>query len=506
MAFTLITNGLVMGNGQSDTCPADILIEDDTIRTVGPPGLSAPTQTHVIDASDRLIIPGLINSHTHGHGSLYKGSGDRWTLELLLNAGPWISGHRTLEHKYLAASLGAAELLSKGCTALYDLYVELPDPTVDGMLAVGQAYQDAGMRAVIAPMIADRTFFEAVPDLVDALPPDLQTRVAAMRLSPAESTFKTCRELLQRWPFDRQRIAPALAPTIPLHCSDEFLTTARQLANEFEVGLHMHLAESKIQVLSGLRSYGKSLTAHLDEIGVLGPDFTAAHAVWLDPEDITRLAAHGASVAHNPGSNMRLGSGVAPVREMLDAGLNVGIGTDGAHCADNQNMFEALRLASFASRLRSHDYRDWLSTREVARLATTGSAQALGMKGSIGAIEAGYKADIALLDLNHLNWLPINDPINQLIHTEDSTAVHTVLVAGKVVVQNRQLLTVDVARLKQQAQQAIENLAELNTQTRALAEQLEHHVGHFCIGLARSPHHVHALTEPAVEASDLDWR
>jgi guanine deaminase len=502
MEFTLITNGLILDSGQAAASRGDILIEGDTIKTVTAPGLSAPPEARVIDATDRLIIPGLINSHTHGHGSLYKGSGDRWTLELLLNAGPWISGQRSLEHKYLAASLAAAEMLTKGCTALYDLHVELPDPTVDGMLAVGQAYQDAGIRAVIAPMLADRTFFEAVPDLVAALPPELQARVAAMRMSPLESTFKICSELLQCWPFDRQQIAPALAPTIPLHCSDDFLRTSRRLADEYEVGLHMHLAESKIQVLSGLRRYGKSLTAHLDDVGVLGPDFTAAHGVWLDKDDIARLSDHGASVAHNPGSNMRLGSGIAPVREMLEAGLNVGIGTDGANCADNQNMFEALRLASFASRLRSHDYENWLSTREVARLATAGSAQALGMKGLIGSIEPGYKADIALLDLNQVNWLPLNDPINQLIHTEDATAVHTVLVAGRMVVQNRKLLTVDVARLKQQAQEAVENLAELNAETRALAEQLEQHVGHFCIGLARSTHHVHAILDPTLDTSN----
>ena len=193
---------------------------------------------------------------------------------------------------------------------------------------------------------------------------------------------------------------------------------------------------------------------------------------------------------------MRLGSGIAPVREMLDAGLNVGIGTDGAHCADNQNMFEAMRLASFASRLRSHDYDSWLSTREVAALATTGSARALGMGDQIGKIAPGFEADLVLLDLNHLNWLPMNDPVTQLIHTEDATAVHTVIVGGDLVVRDGQLLSIDVAKLKSDAQEAIAFLGEQNRETRALSEQLEQHVGKFCSGLARSPHHVHAMAEP----------
>ncbi|MEC8870619.1 MAG: amidohydrolase family protein, partial [Pseudomonadota bacterium] len=300
MTCTLITNGRVLNTETSTAPAADILINQGRIETVGPPGIAAPRGATVIDAAERLIIPGLINSHTHGHGSLYKGGGDRWTLELLLNAGPWLAGERTLEHKYLAASLAAAEMLSKGCTAVYDLYVEIPAPTLEGMRAVGQAYHDAGIRAVVAPMIADRTFFQAIPDLVEALPETLREHVQKIKMTPAASTFDICRRLLENWTFDRRRITPALGPTIPLHCSDDFLTTAHNLALEYDVGLHMHLAESKIQALSGIRHYGKSLTAHLDSLGFLGTHFTAAHAIWLDHDDIARLADHGASVAHNP--------------------------------------------------------------------------------------------------------------------------------------------------------------------------------------------------------------
>ena len=497
-AFTLITNARVLDSERRDTSLADILIGGDEIVAIGPSGLSAPESANKIDATDRLAIPGLINAHTHGHGALCKGIGDRWTLELLLNAGPWISANRSLEHKYLAALVGAAEMLTKGCTAAYDLYVEIPVPTVEGMTAVGRAYRDAGMRAVVAPILADKTFFEALPDLVDVLPDELKIRVDKIRMASLNETMGTARKLLHDWSLDREWVRPALAPTIPLHCSDEYLAASYRLAAEYEVGLHTHLAESKIQALAGIERYGKTLTAHLDEIGFLGPNFTAAHAVWLDSDDIQRLADRGASVAHNPGSNMRLGSGIAAVREMLDAGVNVGIGTDGAHCADNQNMFEAMRLGSFASRLRSHDYERWIGTDEVSRLATEGSALALGMGDRIGKLAPGFKADLVLLDLGHVNWIPLSDVTNQLVHTEDGTAVDTVMVGGDIVVEKGRLVKLDLAKLKYDAEKSISDLAPLNKETRALAEQLERHVGHFCIGLASSPYHVHAMAGEAL--------
>src|SRR5690606_20882359 len=151
-------------------------------------------------------------------------------------------------------------------------------------------------------------------------------------------------------------------------------------AREYGVGLHSHVSESKVQAVAAIRHWGWSPTAHLDRLGLLGPDFTVAHGVWLDDDDMRRLADHGASVAHNPGSNMRLGSGIAHARRMLELGVNRGIGTDGASCSDNQNMYEAMRLASFASKVRTPDWRSWLTTEEVLTAATEGSARALGFE------------------------------------------------------------------------------------------------------------------------------
>src|SRR5213595_638762 len=349
-------------------------------------GTAAPEDATVVSADRKLIHPGIVNAHTHAHGNLAKGMGDRWTLELLLTAAAWRTRHRTQDDIHLTAQLGAVEMVLKGCTAAYDLFVEFPLPTRDGIGLVASAYQEVGMRAVVAPMIADRTFFEAIPGLMDALPDALQERVKALRLAPGEATLAAARAALADWSFDRGRVRPAIAPTIPHHCSDEFIRGCAALSRDFGVGLHSHVAESKVQALAGMRLYGKTLTAHLDELGILGPDFTVAHGVWLDNDDMKRLGDRGASIAHNPGSNMRLGAGLADSRAMLDAGVNLGIGTDGANCSDNQNMYEAMRLASFVSKAHGPDWQRWLSTREVALAATEGSAHVLGFGDHIGRI------------------------------------------------------------------------------------------------------------------------
>jgi guanine deaminase len=491
MPHTIIRGGRVLDIAAGTAELADILVEDDTIREIGPPGLAAPEGATLVSAERKLIHPGLVNAHTHAHGNLAKGMGDRWTLELLLTAAPWITGNRGPDDLQLSAQLGAVEMVLKGCTACYDLFVEWPLPTRDGMASVASAYAEVGMRAVIAPMIADRSFFEAIPGLHDALPEALRERVAALRLPPGEATLAAVRAGFQDWSFDRDRVRLALAPTIPHHCSDDFIRGCAALAREFDIGLHSHVAESKVQAIAGMRLYGKTLTAHLDELGVLGPHFTVAHGVWLDADDMARLGDHGASIAHNPGSNMRLGAGLADARAMLDARVNLGIGTDGANCSDNQNMYEAMRLASFVSKVQGPEWRRWMTTREVALAATQGSARALGFGDRIGRIARGYQADLVLLDLDHPNWLPLNDPVNQLVHSEDGNAVHSVMIAGHMVVENRRVLTVDMDRLRDRVTAARDRLAAANADNRRLYEALEPIVGSYCPGLARTPYHVH---------------
>ena len=489
----VIRGGLLL-NIEAHTAPAaDILIAGDTINEIGPAGLAAPPEAEMIDATDRLLMPGLINAHTHGNGNLVKGTGDRWTLETLLNAGPYLAGNRAREDKYLSCLLGGLDMIRSGCTACYDLFYELPLPSLEGLQAAAQGYRDAGLRVLLAPMVADHSFYEAMPGLLEALPPEQRSAVERFRLAPATETLTALERIVTGWSFDPLEAGIALAPTIPLHCSDAFMLACRDLARDAGLGLHMHLAELKMQAVVGMHRYGETLTAHLARIGFLGPRFTAAHGVWLDPDDIVRLADHGASVAHNPGSNLRLGSGVAPARQMQTRGLNVGIGTDGANCADNQNMFEAMRLASFVSRIRSLDPQNWLGTEDVLRMATEGSARTLGMCDQIGAVVPGRKADIVFLDLTHPNLIPLNDPVNQLVHTENGGAVDSVMIGGRMVLHRGRFTTVDPADVRRKVANRVAALTKMNRETRTLLHEVEAIVERFCVGLARQPYHLHRV-------------
>ena len=478
--FTVIRGGRILSLPGHRGEPGDVLLEGDMIRAVGPPGLAAPPDAESIDARDRLLLPGLVNAHTHAHGALGKGlAGDRWSLELLLHANPSINAERTLEDKRLGAMLSAVEMIRKGSTACFDLFVEFPLPTVDGVCAVAEGYREVGLRAVVAPMVSDRTLYAAIPGLLDACPDAERERLRRMQAAPTETILATCTEVLRRWPFDRGRLRPGLGPTIPLHCSDELLTGCRDLAREWQAPLQTHLAESRTQALAGRTRYGRSLTAHLDGLGLLGPGFSAAHAIWIDDEDIRRLADRGAAVAHNPLSNLRLGSGIAPVHALHAAGVRMAIGTDGANTSDSQSVFEALRLAAYLSRVRSGDAREWLTVDDVLRMATEGGAALLGFP-HIGRIAEGYQADIVFLDLTHVSYVPLHDVLLQVVNGESGLAMDAVMIGGRWVLRGGRMLTVDEARLRSRVAEAVERLAVATAPRREATRALEPYLTAFC--------------------------
>ncbi|MEO8153842.1 MAG: amidohydrolase family protein [Rhizobacter sp.] len=472
----------------------DVLVTQGVITQIGEPGMPAPTDAQPFDASGLLLHAGLVNGHTHGGSNFAKATHDRWSLEMLLNGAPGWSGQQTLEHKVLNTTLGAIEMLQKGCTACYDLSFGFPFVTVDELIAIGQAYVDAGMRAVVAPMLQDISFYKAIPGLYDALPEALRSQLNAHG-NDSGFILGQMEEALRRWPHDPAQVRLGIAPTIPLHCSDELTRGCARLAADFGTLLQTHVAESKVQAVAAQQRWGHSLTAHFESLGMLGPNFTVAHGVWLDDDDMRRLAAHGCSVSHNPGSNMRLGAGIADARRMLELGVNLAIGTDGALCADNQNMYEAMRYASMVSSVRGPDFSRWLSAPEVFIAATEGGARATGF-GHAGKLAVGHAADIVFLDLNAINWIPLNDPANQVVLTEDATSVHHVMVAGRWVVEQGRHVGSDLSALARQAQAAVAELSVTNAQGKYLSDALEQAVGSFCIGLCRQPFHLHRYAGP----------
>jgi 5-methylthioadenosine/S-adenosylhomocysteine deaminase len=478
----LIQNALVL-TPSFEAKPLDVVIQGGTIVDVAPRGAVKGEDMERVDAAGRALMPGLVNGHNHAQTGLAKGTFDRYNLETYLNAQPGATGRRTLEDKHLSALIGAAEMVRKGCTAGYDMFAEFPLPTAEGVEAVARAYADAGMRGVIAPMMADRTFYEAIPGLAEALPEPLRSQALKARYSPFEETLASSKRILSGWKYNREYIRPALGPTIPHHCSDAFLVACRDLAKELGVGIQMHVAESKLQTVVAQKTYGATLVSHLGSLKLLNEKFCVAHGVWLEDDDRKRLADAGCSISHNPGSNLKLGSGIADMRAMLDRGINVAIGTDGSASSDNLNAFEAMRLASYVSRVKGHPPERWVSAREALYAATEGGAKALGFD-KLGRIEKGWKADLVLLDLSALHYIPLNDLASQVVFAEDGTGVESVMVGGRWVVRDRKLLTVDIEALKRKAEEAIERLRAANVEAKVLGEKLHPHVGHFCAGLA----------------------
>jgi guanine deaminase len=467
-------------HGDGHASMQDVLIRDGSIVAIENPGFAVSDDAGVLSASDRLLIPGLISAHTHSHGALNRGAvDDKVSLEMFLTGAGASTRARATNDKYLSAALSAAEMIRKGCTACFDLTVEFLGPSQEGIAAVASAYRDAGMRAVVAPMIADRTIYQALPGLLDALPDNLRTQVAKLSATPMERTLAACNNILKSWEFDRRWIRPALGPTIPLHCTDEFLVGCARLASEHGVPIQTHLAESRAQAALGLTRYGKSLVAHLDGLGFLSERLSAAHAIWLDDEDLARLGQAGVRVAHNPSSNLRLGSGVAPVRKMLTNGIAVGVGTDASNTSDGQNMFEATRLASYLSRIDGFATEQWLSAGEAFHLATQGSAAVLGFD-KIGRLAPGYEADIVFLRLDSPHFVPLRAPLIQMVFGESGVSVQTVMIGGRIVFQDGRLLTLDERVLRREAEEAASRLDRSNAGTYASAAMLARLVGTFC--------------------------
>jgi guanine deaminase len=493
----VVRGGEVLRGDPPTLARADVVIEGDRIAAVGP-SVAVPPGAEVLDATGCLAVPGLVNAHTHAHNLLLRGAADRWTLEDLLNHGPALNANRTPEDHYVSAALNAVEMLRTGCTAAYDLFMAAPAPTIDDLDAVARAYADAGMRAVIAPAVADLVFWDAVPGLVELLPKELRRRVEAVRATPTQALLDLGEATIRRLHGSAGgRIRVSVAPTIPTQCTDAFLEGCARQMREHGVGLHTHLSESKVQAVAAQRRWGKTAVERLGELGVLGPRFVGAHGVWLTDDDIRRLGDAGAAIAHNPASNLRLGNGIAAVREMLERGVTVGLGADGSMSSDNQNLYEAMRLAGLIGNIRFPHLPDrWLGAGEVWRMATAGSARALGLGDELGAVEPGRYADLVLLRGDGPFLKPRTDVAGSLVYVETGSDVDTVIASGRVVVHGGRVLTVDEARLRERAQEAADRLRRDNTAGWALAAEIAPHLATACRAAAVTPYPVNRYAAP----------
>lgn len=478
MTKTLIQGGQVLlGNDRFKE--VSLLIEEGKVTAIVSAGETvADAQPH--DASDRIVIPGLVNGHTHSHGALARGGiPDDARLETFLSGSAWLNLGRSHDDLALCAKLSAVELIRKGCTACFDLFIELPGPTVDGIHAVAHAYHDAGLRAVVAPMIADQTIYQALPGLLESFEGPLKDAVAALSLPDSEETMAVCGNALRNWPVPPDRVRPGIGPTIPLHCSNDLLQACASLSNALDVPLQTHLAETRLQQIMAQRKFGTSLTAHLDDLDVLSQRFSGAHGVWLSDTEMSLLARHQCGVSHNPMSNLRLGSGIAPLRRMANAGITMGIGTDASNTSDGQNMFEAMRLAATLSRADTMGSAQWVRTSEAFDMATRGSARLMGFD-KVGQIAAGWTADLVFLDRGYCHYVPQRATLDQIVLAENGAAVREVMIAGQMVFAGDRILTLDEAALRTQAVQSAERISHANAEARTLNAAAAEVVRGFC--------------------------
>ena len=493
---SIIRNGRILDAMSLTLIDADVLIEGDTIAAVGP-RLEAPPDAELIDASAQIVIPGLVNCHTHAHNNVLRGVADNWTLEDARNFGPAVFALRTPEEHYVSAAIGAVEMLKTGCTAAYDMFTAMPMLSNEGVEAVIRAYEDVGIRAVLAPQGGDLVFYRAVPGLLDLLPDDLRKTVDSLRPAPTQGMLEVFGTAIRRWNGAAGgRIHIAAAPVVPGECSDAFLDGCVGFVRELGVGVQTHLAETKMQAMYGIERWCRPLVRHLADIGMVGPRFVGGHGVWLTDDEMAILGDTGSSVVHNPASNLKLGSGIAPVRELLDHGVTVGLGTDGS-LSSNQNMFEAMRFAGLVNKVRfAHDPDRWIEARSVWRMATTAAARVLGLGDQIGAIEPGYKADLVLLRADSTFLCPLNDIVNALVYSETGADVDTVLVGGRRVVEGGRVLGVDEKDLCCRAQVAAERVRGYNAEAFALSERLLPFVRAACHTCAAAPFPINRYATP----------
>ncbi len=446
----LIKGGLVLKNARARAEHLDILIKGGKINQLVSPGSISEVGCQVIDASHQLLMPGLINAHSHSHFSFGKGTNTDWTLELHQHATPGVNGGQTIEDLKLLAQLAAAEMISKGCTSCYDMVVQLPFPDVEGMRAIADGYTSVGLRARIAMTIADQTVWHGLSGLYEALPAEGKKLIDAISVAKAPEILRSCEAVLSSWSYSDERISLSLAPTIPLLCSEVLMRGAFDLSNQYKVGLHTHLAESKMQALSSIKKFGKSITQYLADIEYLVPQLTAAHAIWLDRQDMALLAEHEVKVAHNPGSNMRLGNGVAAVKEMINMGIVVGVGTDACTCSDQLNMFESMRQTALVSRVLSEKTESWLSAEDVFVMSTENGGLLMNHS-HLGQIATDYAADIVFINLKNINYVPLNDALTQLVFNEEGGGVQSVMIAGEVVYKDKKFTKFDFDQLINEA-------------------------------------------------------
>jgi len=397
-----------------------LAIRDDSIVALGPLNeiASRYSAARTIDATGEIIMPGLINGHAHAAMSLFRGLGSDLNLNDWLQKYIFPAEARNVTPDFVewGTRLGILEMLRGGVTTYADMYYFEDN--------VARVTKDAGMRGVLG-----ETF-------IDFPAPD--NKSVPQMLSYTENYIK-------HWQGD-PLITPAVAPHSMYTCSAKTLQSAGALARKYHVPILIHLSETLSENEQSRAKYGLSPTAYLENIGVLGPDITAAHCVWVDAADMALLARRGVGCVNNPSSNMKLASGTSPVVDLISAGVPEGLGTDGAASNNDLDMFEEMDLAAKQQKLARMDPRA-LPAEQVVAMATINGARALHMEKEIGSLEAGKKADVILIRTDAPHDTPqyaMKDSVySELVFALKASDVDSVIIGGRLVMEHRRMLTLD---------------------------------------------------------------
>jgi 5-methylthioadenosine/S-adenosylhomocysteine deaminase len=424
----LLTNALVLTMDPQFTVhrPGAIAVTGDSIVAVGPGALGYQA-AETIDCGGRVVMPGLVNAHTHVPMSLLRGLADDLRLDV------WLMGYMMpVERAFvspdfvrLGTRLGCAEMIRSGVTCFADMYY-FED-------AIAEATAAAGMRALCAQTVL---------------------RFPTPDATSYEESLARARDFIERW-RGHPLIVPGPAPHAPYTCTPEILRACAELAVEFDVPLHIHLSETAQEVDDSRRLNGMPVVPWVKKHGLFGAKVLAAHCVHVDDGEIRALKNSNAGVAHNPSSNLKLGAGVAPVARMLELGVNVGIGTDGAASNNDLDMFEETRLAALIAKGTSGDPTA-IPARTALAMATRFGASAMHMDHLTGSLEAGKRADLIVLDLDRLHNVPAfghdaNGIYSQIVYASKSSDVVDVMCNGRWLMRNRALLTLDERELREAA-------------------------------------------------------
>jgi 5-methylthioadenosine/S-adenosylhomocysteine deaminase len=429
----VVTGGTVvtMNAARQVLTPGSVAIESGAIVAVGEPAAIAAAYrgAETIDAAGAVVLPGLINTHTHAPMVLYRGLADDLALMEWLQKYIFPAEAKTVNAAFVRTGtrLAALEMIQSGTTLFTDMYYFEEE--------IARATKEAGLRGVLGQSVIGFPVADA--------------KTPADALARAERFFKEF--------AGDELIIPAVAPHSMYTLDAKSLIAARALADKYGRPTLIHLSETRDEVDMSQKKYKMQPAAYLDSIKFWGPRVLAAHGVWLTPPEIATLKKHGVGVSHNPESNMKLASGTAPVPQLRAAGVPVGLGTDGAASNNDLDMFEAMRVAALLHKLQSNDPRA-IPAPVALEMATIGGARALGLGDRLGSLEPGKRGDLIVVSMSSARQTPMYDPISHLVYASRGDDVRTTIVNGRVLMRDRKVLTLNEAAVLADARRAADDV------------------------------------------------